>query len=62
MLPVRLVRVEIKNALRGGWVTFGEHEGATVMPSIDPDIVVADLNKKEVIIDKSDMGIFMLGA
>ena len=56
VLPVRLEKVETKNTVRGGWVTFGGHERATVMPSIDPDTVVSDLNKKEVIIYKSNMG------
>ena len=54
VLPVRLERVEIKSAVRGGWVTFGGHEGAPAMPPIDPDTVVEDLNEHEVIIYKSE--------
>jgi hypothetical protein len=54
VLPVRLQKVEIKSAVRGGWVTFGGHEGASAMPPIDPDTVVEDLNEHEVIIYKSE--------
>jgi hypothetical protein len=56
VLPVHLEKVEIKNAVRGGWVNFGGPEGAPVMPSIDPDRVVADLDTNEVIIFKSEVG------
>ena len=54
VLPVHLGKVEVKNAVRGGWVRFGGPEGATVMPPIDPHTVVRDLKSEEVIIYKND--------
>ena len=56
VLPVHLERVEQKNGVRGGWVSFGGPEGATVMPPIDPHTIVGDLEMEEVIIYKSDHG------